>query len=407
MTMGNRQLCYATGRVLPSTYKHPSKIRNAGDKAKLISTNDESGFSYRGRFRSKEDAISVSYDFSQKAHNALKWLIAKQGNHLGSLTMVAWESSLRELPDLLEDSECFLFMDEEQDLNDTFVQYRKRINQAVFGYRDKVDEQSKAMVLGLDSATTGRLSVSFYSEMVTSDFVEYIGKWHCDTSWLGYSFKKKRRIIKSFSLKDIIECAYGTEQGDSIKAKSEIVNGNICRLIPCVIEGARIPDAIMNSLYSKAINPLAYSHEYNWRKVLEITCAMIRKRIIENNGECDMGLDKNNRSRDYLYGRLLAVADALESSTYSSEDRRTTNAKRLFNAFANRPYRTWGILHDKIGSYKNKLPYERQVFYTKLIEEIMSMFNIEEYRNNARLEPEFLHAYYCQLQDIYAPKKED
>lgn len=37
-------ICYATGEHGGITYKHPSKIRNTGDKAKLFSTNDESGF---------------------------------------------------------------------------------------------------------------------------------------------------------------------------------------------------------------------------------------------------------------------------------------------------------------------------------------------------------------------------
>ena len=63
--MGNEQLCYATGEIQPVTYKHPSKIRNSGDKARLISSNDESGFSYRGRFANQEEAISVSYEFSE------------------------------------------------------------------------------------------------------------------------------------------------------------------------------------------------------------------------------------------------------------------------------------------------------------------------------------------------------
>ena len=42
---GEVQLCYATGKLEPATYKHPSKIRNAGDKAKIISSSSVcSGF---------------------------------------------------------------------------------------------------------------------------------------------------------------------------------------------------------------------------------------------------------------------------------------------------------------------------------------------------------------------------
>lgn len=88
-------LCYATGEVGPLTENHPSKIRNSGDMAKLISANDESGFTYRGRFRNKSEAVSVGYDFSQKMHNALKWLIERQGksywNAFSKRPFITWQ----------------------------------------------------------------------------------------------------------------------------------------------------------------------------------------------------------------------------------------------------------------------------------------------------------------------------
>lgn len=98
-------LCYATGETAPITYKHPSKIRNTGDKAKLISANDESGFTYRGRFADKTEAIAVSYDFSQKMHNALRWLIQRQGIYLDSMTLLVWTSSLEDISYVM-DSAC-------------------------------------------------------------------------------------------------------------------------------------------------------------------------------------------------------------------------------------------------------------------------------------------------------------
>lgn len=83
-----QQLCYATGEVTECSYKHPNKIRHAGDKAKLFSANDENGFSYRGRFQNKEQAISIGYDFSQKMHNALRWMIQRQGNPISKTMML-------------------------------------------------------------------------------------------------------------------------------------------------------------------------------------------------------------------------------------------------------------------------------------------------------------------------------
>lgn len=46
--LGADDYCYVSGKLLPSTDRHANKIRNAGDKAKLISANDNSGFTFRG-----------------------------------------------------------------------------------------------------------------------------------------------------------------------------------------------------------------------------------------------------------------------------------------------------------------------------------------------------------------------
>ena len=79
-----------------------AKVRNAGDKAKLISSNDESNFTYKGRFANKEEAFAVGEIVSQKAHLALRWLIKTGGISVGDEKYVAWESSLRiEIPNVL------------------------------------------------------------------------------------------------------------------------------------------------------------------------------------------------------------------------------------------------------------------------------------------------------------------
>ena len=85
-------ICYATGEVTQLTTKLPAKIRNAGDKAKLISSNDTSGYTFRGRFKNAEQAVGIGYVTSQKAHNALRWLISKQGYRNDTERIVCWAS---------------------------------------------------------------------------------------------------------------------------------------------------------------------------------------------------------------------------------------------------------------------------------------------------------------------------
>ena len=83
---------------------HPAKLRHTGDKAKLVSANDSSGFTFRGRFTDPygSQAAMVSYEVTQKAHNALRWLISRQGFRNGNQVYVSWAVSGKETPKPLE-----------------------------------------------------------------------------------------------------------------------------------------------------------------------------------------------------------------------------------------------------------------------------------------------------------------
>ncbi len=57
MSVGNRDLCFITGESRPIAANHPAKLRHTGDKAKLVSSNDHSGFTFRGRFNDSKKTI--------------------------------------------------------------------------------------------------------------------------------------------------------------------------------------------------------------------------------------------------------------------------------------------------------------------------------------------------------------
>jgi CRISPR-associated protein Csd1 len=82
-TQTKRGYCVVTGIETALAEQHPAKLRHGGDKAKLISSNDSTGYTYRGRFTSDEEAVGVGFVATQKAHNALRWLIARQGYRSG------------------------------------------------------------------------------------------------------------------------------------------------------------------------------------------------------------------------------------------------------------------------------------------------------------------------------------
>lgn len=397
LSMGNIQLCYATGEELPVTYKHPAKIRNSGDKAKLISSNDESGFTYRGRFANKEEAISVSYDFSQKFHNALKWLIGRQGVPIDSLTLIVWASALVPVPKpLYSINEYGEIEQEESGEYDSVVNFRKRLKECIFGYKSKFQSDTKAMIMCLDAATTGRLSISAYSEVNASQYIDNIAKWHEETMWLRFNRDLKKSEYNSFSIKTIANCAFGTEQGNQVECKKEVLRETTLRLLPCITEGRKLPKDIMNALFMKASNPLSYEW-YNFRTVLETACGMIQKYYIDHNdkrGRIYMGYDPNITDRSYLFGCLLAIADKAESEAYDDAERnvRVTNAKRYWNAFSQRPAQTWQLIEERLRPYLNKLG-KSQVKYTLWMNEISNKLDVEKF-SNERLGPLYLLGYH-------------
>lgn len=424
------QLCYATGKVTECSYKHPNKIRNAGDKAKLFSANDESGFSYRGRFQNKEQAVSIGYDFSQKMHNALRWMIQRQGYSISkTMTVLAWESNLEAIPNLMESSfemssgykeQCKKSQEDDINIFDiptndfgadvaperTFASYREDLIKMIRGYQRNMDPLSNVTVMVLDSATTGRLSMTMYAQMEHSEFFENLKEWHEQTAWRYW--RRKEFDIFSFDLRDIVNCAYGTEQKNVLKCDDKLMPFTIGRLLPCVLQKQAFPMDLLQALCDRAAYPQAYEQKYNWDLVVACACGMLRKKICEQKGECNMELDETCTRRDYLYGRLLAVAEVAESVALNKKegnDTRITNARRYFTAFVNQPYRTWNVIRQRLEPYLSAMPKTQRNYYCTMIDEITSQFDHTAFMDNSKLEPEYLHAYSCQLQKISADKK--
>ena len=160
----------------------PKKIRNEGDGAKLISSNDSQNFTYRGRFVSKEEAFAVGNETSQKIHNALKWIIRKQGTFFDTLAVVTWESNRLCMPRWNVDTEMITSeyaWDEKNLKKETIsdgkqVYKLKKFYKALRGYGKKVDNTSAMILLGFDAATPGRLSMV---EEMTLEFCAISGEY--------------------------------------------------------------------------------------------------------------------------------------------------------------------------------------------------------------------------------------
>ncbi|WP_410513835.1 type I-C CRISPR-associated protein Cas8c/Csd1 [Paenibacillus sp. BR2-3] len=394
--LGEEDYCYVTGRMLPSTDKHANKIRNAADKAKLISANDTSGFTFRGRFIQSGDAASISYEVSQKAHNALKWLINRQGKVIDQRVFLFWGNTDLKLPDPMED---FYSLDLEPAATEqksyTHQDFAAQVAKAIEGYRNTLSSEYKSAVniLVLDSATTGRMAVLYYRNMDKKMYLDKLVDWHSTCVWLHRYRKDEQEERVEFygapATKDIAFAAYGP------KANDKIVKGLMERMLPCIMDGKPIPQDIVRSAIHRASNPVSME-KWEWEKTLSITCALINKKEGYN-----VALDTEINDRSYLFGRLLAIADVLERRALEDE-KRSTNAIRYMNSFSRHPERTWGTIQACLQPHQARLG-TRSTYYSSLIDEVASRIPIDQF-NNKPLTGKYLLGFYSQRHELYQKK---
>ena len=113
-----------------------------------------------------------------------------------------------------------------------------------------------------------------------------------------------------------------------------------------------------------------------------------------------MALDQNRKTRDYLYGRLLALAENLEGRSLNlAGEGRDTNASKLMQRFSQRPHSTWLTIELALVPYKTRLRSNRPGFLfniEKEIDEVMDLFSMDDFLLDQPLSGEFLLSYHCQ-----------
>ena len=371
-TLSSTGTCYVTGKTdVPVSRKSAGKIRNAGDRAKIISSNDDKGFTFRGRFISHDQAVTLSYEASQKSVNALKWLVAKQGYRNGDQAIVAWGTRDEPLPPICGDG-VDLWSEQlsgPDTVPDTWEEFASRLNKAVAGYSADLNDNSHVTVIGLDSTNglQGRLSLTFYRELTGSEFLKRILRWHMTCTWYPL-FRIRRdndgksrwiRFRGATSPADIAIAAYGPGLNEKLK------KATVERLLPCIVDGKPLPRDLVEAASIRASRPFAME-KWEFNRTLGVACALVRKYYNDTmNDLTSLGeykevwsveLDLTNTDRSYLFGRLLAYARKIEEySLYlGGADARQTNAERFMLQFRKHPDKTWDLLYQKLLPYLSR-----------------------------------------------------
>ena len=401
------QLCVVTGEQLAPATNHPKRLRHGADGAKLISSNDNSGFTFRGRFEFPEQAYGIGSSTTQKAHNALRWLLARQGYKNGDQTIVAWAVSGNPIPKVIADSseiekDAYAETPPEPEINsqpttaperykgDVGQLYAKQLNNLIRGYRAKLTDREDIVIMALDSATPGRMAITYYRELQASEFLERIQSWHEHTAW-PQNMGKDRRFVGAPAPGDIAEAAYGRRVDEKLK------KATVERLLPCIVDGRTIPRDLVNACAQQAANPAGKNH-WEWERCLGIACSLVRGSRREEN--YFMSLEEGRNSRDYLFGRLLAIAEKIESyALYLAKEGRDTTAERLMQRFSDHPSSTWRTIELALRPYMQRLQSSRPGYLYNLkclLDDVISRFQNDDFTRAGRLDAEFLLGYHCQ-----------
>ena len=426
--------CLVQGKEAVISTMHPAKLRHTGDKAKLISSNDTAGYTFRGRFATAEEAASVSADVSAKAHSALRWLISRQGIRNGDQVTVAWAISGKPIPSPMKDISSEIDWDNldlstvenpdefssqassEQPSLDWSVNIGRAaaqiIKKKLHGYQAELKAHEQISLIMLDSATPGRMALTYYQEFLPVDYFANLDAWIDDFSWYHrYSIEQpnakksdKKKTLWAFvppSPYSIAEAVYGKSLSDTLKKQL------YARLLPVIAGGTSvpIPEDLVRQSFQAACNPNGCEN-WEWQRNIGVACALYkgwraRHHDLSQRRTYPMSLDTQNRSRDYLYGRLLAVAENTESyALYLAGEKRATTAERYMQRFAEHPFATWRNIELALKPYQERLRNNGKDTGAQAIGEIMELFATDDFTCDDKLSGEFLLGYHCQKMEI-------
>ena len=396
---GSEELCMVTGDIGIAAEQHPKGVVSINGNAKLISANDSSGFTYRGRFTEESQALTVSYEASQKAHNALRWLVDNQSVRaiFGGRTFLCWNPQGKKviqphLPFMPPPKPIFKPSD-----------YRDELEKALNSKKAELNLTDGVVLAAFDAATTGRLSVTYYNELMGHDFLQRLHDWDVSCCWPHRKFG-----IQTPSLWQSVNCAFGIQRGDRLETDERVMRQQMQRMIACRVDRAMLGVDLVKALADRASRPQAYEH-YVWEDILFTACAVIRKyRMDRFKEEWNMALEPERMDRSYQFGRLLAVMEKVERDTYGSGESREPNAIRLQSVFCQRPMATAANLEKQLErAYFPRLKPGSRIWYKNLMGEIVDVISNFPGEENKPLDSTYLMGYYLQRAALYTKNSDN
>ncbi len=419
---------------------HPKKISLAAGNAKLVSANDKSNFVFRGIYRHPDncpkadqdafkrrfgltDAVTIGYESSQKAHQFLRYLIATHGIHCGEQVIVPFANRTGATslppPPVADDDEDW-GDDELTTTSDvmtelgahTGLDYAKSLGKALVGFTPDrlVEAHAPTAIAIFESATPGRLSITYYRELARDEYLENVRRWHEACKWPIWRKSKDSGqpfvVFGAPSFERILQAAFGWPKSATDSGYQKLKQRVRAQLIRSVFDNVPLPVDFVSNAIRRASNPLAVASDGQFDRnrflaTLATTCALLKHETTNPKESFEMSIDLDRTDRDYLYGRLLGAADKLEEYALHKKDssRLVTAAIRYMQAFSMRPATTWQIIHNQLIPYKQQV---RNCIADRELQSIYALLAVGTSVDDSPLSGVYLAGYYHERAHIEA-----
>lgn len=417
----DKGLCNISGKEDRIIKNHRSP-RGLFKNAKLISQNSE--IAYIGdRFPTKEtsiDIIKIGYETSEKIHLMIKYLMENNNSRtwLGSSQyLINWFSD-----DLVNESQLDIInpvfndlFENDEDEKDSHVfikpnEENKKIGSSFIKGKKLFSDEATYCISILNKTNDGRIALKYFRQLQVSQLLKNLESWQENYSWEAKTKAEDYRL-KTPTFNEIINVAYGVDRERYLELDNDSFRSDqYQQLVTALIDGNPVPSTIVKKLETNIKQRQKYPN--HWSQVQQISLAILHKQY---GREFKPMLDHENTNRSYLFGRLLAIFELIETQRYridGNNQERVTNAERYWNAYTSQPAKLMMNLTNKIKPYEetvklnahgifNKLDKERAEI-VRLLSPLMAKKDI-----NDPLDYQFIFGYYAEKQFFYTKQEKN
>jgi CRISPR-associated protein, csd1 family len=418
----DKGICNISGKEERIIKNHRSP-KGVFENAKLISQNSEIAF-IGDRFPTKESSnniIRVGYETSEKIHLMIKYLLENKNSNIwleSSQYLINWFSddlANKSQLDIVKPEFDSLFEDEEDDMEESHQLIRpnavnQEIGSSFIKGRKLFGNDATYYIAILTKTSKGRIALKYFRQLQVSQLLKNLENWQDTYSWEA---RTKLGIYKQKTpnFNEIINAAYGVDRGRYLELDNDSFRSDqYQQLVTALIDGKAIPNSIVKKLEANI------KHRQNypkcWHSLQQVSLAVLHKQY---GREFKPMVDHENTNRSYLFGRLLAIFELMETQRYRIEggnQERITNAERYWNAYTSQPAKLMMNLANKIKPYEETVKLNSRGIYNKLEKErekIISLLSplMTNKDINDPLDYQFIFGYYSEKQYFYTKKEKN